>query len=84
MIKFILVWSMMGYDQTIAPQVTLSHWYYPIGDGSRLLELGEFDEIGVLNHFALIGVCLPLQSCPYMGFWGTNRICELARTKVDC
>ena len=69
------------YVQTLAPQVTLSHWYYPIGDGSRLLELGEFDEIGVLNHFVLIGVCLPLQSCPYMGFWGTNRICELARTK---
>ena len=71
------------YVQTLAPQVTLSHWYYPIEDGSRLLELGEFDEIGVLNHFPLIGVCLPLQSCPYMGFWGTNRICELARTKVD-
>ena len=70
-----------GLRPDFSPQVTLSHWYYPIGDGSRLLELGEFDEIGVLNHFALIGVCLALQSCPYMGFWGTNRICELARTK---
>ena len=69
------------YVQTLAPQVTLSHWYYPIGDGSRLLELGEFDEIGVLNHFALIGVCLPPQSCLYMGFWGMDRICELAHTK---
>ena len=72
---------MVGYDQTLAPQVTLSHWYYPIGDGPRLLELGEFDEIGVLNHFALIDVCLALQFCPNMDFWGTLRICELARTK---